>query len=83
MTRNDVVILSVHGVIGDVATPGSAPQFNAAEMLVNVLFPMADSEPRLIHVGGSGSLEVEPSILHAAKVPKILLPRNLEAEILR
>ena len=82
VTGKDVVILSVRGVIGDTATPESALQFIAAEVLVDVLFQMGDSAPRLIHVGGSGSLEVEPGVLLAAKLPKILLPKNLEVEIL-
>ena len=82
VTGKDVVILSVRGVIGDAGTPESALQFIAAETLVDVLFPIGDSAPRLIHVGGSGSLEVAPGVLFAAKLPKILLPKNLEVEIL-
>jgi len=82
VTGKDVVILSVRGVIGDAGTPESALQFIAAEMLVDVLFPMGESAPRLIHVGGSGALEVEPGILFAAKLPKILLPKNFEVEVL-
>ena len=39
-------------------------------------------EAVLLHVGGSGSLEVEPGVLFAQKLPKILLPKNLEIEIL-
>ncbi len=78
----DVVILSVRGVIGDSGTPASALQFLAAETLVDVLFTMGDDAPRLLHVGGSGSLEVEPGVLFAAKLPKILLPKHLEIEIL-
>lgn len=81
-TGKDVVIVSVRGVIGDSATPESALQFIAAEMLVDVLSPMGDRAPRLIHVGGSGSLEVEPGVLFAEKLPKILLPKDLEVEIL-
>ena len=77
----DVVILSVRGVIGDSGSPESALQFIAAETLVDVLFRMDDA-PRLLHVGGSGSLEVEPGVLFAQKLPKILLPKNLEIEIL-
>ena len=76
----DVVILSVRGVIGDAGTPESALQFIAAENLIDVLFRMEDA-PRLIHVGGSGSLEVEPGILFAEKLPGILLPRKLKIEI--
>lgn len=78
----DVVILSVRGVIGDSGAPQSALQFIAAETLVDVMSAMGGSAPRLLHVGGSGSLEVEPGVLFAEKLPKILLPRNLEIEIL-
>jgi putative NADH-flavin reductase len=82
VTGKDVVVLSVRGVIGDSETPDSALQFIAAETLVDVLFELGDGAPRLLHVGGSGSLEVEPGILFAEKLPKILLPKNLEVEIL-
>lgn len=78
----DVVVLSVRGVIGDSGTPESALQFIAAETLVDVLFRDPANSPRLIHVGGSGSLEVEPGVLFAEKLPKILLPKDLEIEIL-
>jgi hypothetical protein len=77
----DVVILSVRGVIGDSGAPESALQFIAAETLVDALFKQGDQAPRLIHVGGSGSLEVEPGVLFAEKLPKILLPKKLEIEI--
>ena len=78
----DVVILSVRGIIGDSGSPESALQFIAAEMLVDALFTLGDSAPRLIHVGGSGSLEVAPGVLHAETLPKMLLPKNIEIEIL-
>ena len=77
----DVIILSVRGVIGDSGAPESALQFIAAETLVDALFRQGDQAPRLIHVGGSGSLEVEPGVLFAEKLPKILLPKKLEIEI--
>ena len=82
LAGKDVVILSVRGVIGDSEAPESALQLIAAETLVDVLFRMGDDAPRLLHVGGSGSLEVEPGVLFAEKLPKILLPKNLEVEIL-
>lgn len=78
----DVVILSVRGVIGDSGKADSALQFIAAEMLVDVLSRMGPGAARLLHVGGSGSLEVEPGVLFAEKLPKILLPKGLEVEIL-
>ena len=82
MAGKDVVILSVRGVIGDSGTPQSALQFLAAEMLVDALSQIGTSAPRLIHVGGSGALEVEPGVLYAARLPKILIPKGLEVEIL-
>ena len=78
----DVVVLSVRGVIGDSGAPESALQFIAAETLVDVLFRQGERAPRLIHVGGSGSLEVEPGVVFAEKLPKIILPKGLEIEIL-
>jgi putative NADH-flavin reductase len=78
----DVVILSVRGVIGDSGTAQSALQFIAAENLVDALFRMGGNAPRLLHVGGSGSLEVEPGKVFAETLPKIILPKGLEIEIL-
>ena len=78
----DIVILSVRGVIGDSGTAKSALQFIAAENLVDVLFRMGHDAPRLIHVGGSGSLEVGPDKVFAETLPKIILPKGLEIEIL-
>ena len=82
VSGQDVVVLSVRGVIGDSGAPESALQFIAAENLVDALFMMNENAPRLLHVGGSGSLEVEPGVLFAAKLPTILLPKKLEIEIL-
>lgn len=81
VTGKDVVVVSVRGVIGDSGWPESALQFMAAEILVDVLYQQ-EKAPRLLHVGGSGSLEVEPGVRFAAKLPTILLPKNLEVEIL-
>lgn len=82
VTGKDVVILSVRGVIGNSGWPESALQFLAAEMLIDAVFQQGDRAPRLLHVGGSGSLEVEPGVRYAAKLPKILIPKHLEVEIL-
>ena len=77
----DVVIVSVRGVIGDSGSPTSALQFLAAENMIDVLFRM-DPAPRYLHIGGSGSLEVEPGVVFAEKLPTIVLPKGLEVEIL-
>jgi putative NADH-flavin reductase len=77
----EVVVVSVRGIIGDSKSPQSALQLIAAERLVPVLRDLGDAAPRLIHVGGSGSLEVEPGVLYADKLPRLFLPKKLELEI--
>ncbi len=77
----DVVIVSVRGIVGKSRDPNDAIQRIAAEKVVNVLRDIGDDAPRLIHVGGSGSLEVEPGVLYADKILKVFLPKNLKMEI--
>ena len=80
-TGQDVVIISVRGVIGDSKTPESALQYIAVKNVVDTLRKMGDDAPRLIHVGGSGTLEVRPGVLYADKLPRLFLPKDLELEI--
>jgi uncharacterized protein len=78
----NVVIEAVRGVIGDVGDPGNSLQYLAATNIVSVLREMGPDKPRFIHVGGAGSLEVEPGVVYAQKLPKIALPKSLESEII-
>jgi uncharacterized protein len=78
----DVVIEAVRGVIGDVSDPGNALQYLAAKNIVAALRETGPDRPRFIHVGGAGSLEVEPGVVYAQKLPKIALPKSLESEII-
>ncbi len=80
-TGQDVVIISVRGVIGDSKTPESALQYIAVKNVVDTLRELGDDGPRLIHVGGSGTLEVRPGVMYADKLPRLFLPKNLELEI--
>jgi hypothetical protein len=77
----DVVIVSVRGIIGDTKTPESALQFIAANQVVASLRTMDGPVPRVIHVGGAGSLEVAPGVLYADRLPRLFLPKKLELEI--
>jgi putative NADH-flavin reductase len=77
----DVIVVSVRGIVGKSKSPENAIQRIAVEKVTNVLRDMGDAAPRLIHVGGSGTLEVEPGTLYADKIPKVFLPKNLELEI--
>ena len=77
----DVVIISVRGMIGDSKDPENALQRIAVQKVVESLRIIGDGAARLIHVGGSGSLEVEPGVLYADKIPRVFLPKSLELEI--
>ena len=80
-TGQDVIVISVRGIVGKTKVPENTLQRIAIEKVVNTLREMGETAPRLIHVGGSGSLEVEPGVLYADKIPKIFIPKNLELEI--
>jgi putative NADH-flavin reductase len=77
----DIVITSIRGIIGDDKKPENALQYIAVQNIVEQLRAVGDGAARLIHVGGSGSLEVEPGVLWADKIPKMFLPKSLELEI--
>ena len=77
----DVVIISVRGILGKEKRPENALQRVAVEKVVDVLRQAGAGAARLIHVGGSGTLEVKPGVLYADKLPKLFLPKRLEAEI--
>ena len=81
VVNQDVVIVSVRGIVGKSKDPNDAIQRIAPEIVVNVLRDSGDDAPRLIHVGGAGSLVVKPGVLYADKLPKFLLPKKLELEI--
>jgi putative NADH-flavin reductase len=77
----DVVIISVRGVVGDSGDPRETVAYMAVENMVDALRGQGDGAARLIHVGGSGSLEVKPGVIYAETMPTAFMPRKLEIEI--
>jgi len=77
----DVVIEAVRGIIGSDRKPENALQYIAVKNIVHQLQLIGEGAPRLIHVGGSGSLVVAPGVLWADRIPKIFVPKGLELEI--
>ena len=77
----DVIIVSVRGMIGEDKKPENTLQYIATRNIVGHLRIIGDGAARLIHVGGSGSLEVEPGVMYGDRIPKIFLPKSLELEI--
>jgi hypothetical protein len=80
ISGQEVVVVSVRGSVGGSKDPEDTVHRMAAGILVDVLRDMGDVGPRLIFVGGAGSLEVEPGVLYADNLPK-LMPRFIRQEI--
>ena len=76
----DVVVVSVRGSVDGSKDPAQTVQRVAAEILVGVLRNMGESAPRLIYVGGAGSLEIKPGVLYVDKLP-IFVPRSIRQEV--
>jgi putative NADH-flavin reductase len=77
----DVVIISVRGVIGKSKNPEDSVALSGVKKVVNALRAGGDGAARLIHVGGSGSLEIAPGKRYADTLPDIFIPRKLQTEI--
>jgi len=77
----DVVIISVRGVVGKSGNPAETVARIGVENVVDALRAEGEGAARLIHVGGSGSLQVAPGKLYADTLPKLFLPQKLETEI--
>jgi putative NADH-flavin reductase len=81
VAAKDVVVTSVRGVIGDTKDARNALQYIAVVNVIEQLRAHEGAAGRLIHVGGSGSLELADGALYADKLPKLFLPKRLEIEI--
>lgn len=81
VSGKDVVVISVRGVVGEGKTPSDTVVLQGLENVVNALRTLSPQAPRLLHVGGSGSLEVKPGVLFADRIPKLAIPKSLELEI--
>ena len=80
----DVVVVSVRGSIDKSRNPEKTVHRMAVTVVVGVLRDMGESAPRLIFVGGAGSLEVKPGVLYADNIPwlmRMVMPRSLRQEI--
>lgn len=81
VSGKDVIVTSVRGVIGDDKDPKNALQYLAVVNVIEQLRALEDGAGRLVHVGGSGSLEIGEGKLFADRLPKLFLPKKLELEI--
>lgn len=76
----DVVVVAVRGSVDKSKKPENTVHRMAAEVIVNVMREMGEMAPRLIFVGGAGSLEVKPGVLYADKL-SIFIPGFVRQEI--
>ena len=75
----DIVVVSVRGVPGDSDDPEDTVVRIGAQNVVEALRQHGGG--RLLHVGGAGTLEIEPGVLLADRLPKAFMPKSLELEI--
>lgn len=81
---HDVVVVAVRGSVGGSRDPEQAVQRVAAEVIVNTIRELGADTPRLIYVGGAGSLEVKPGVTYADTLggfAKAMMPASVEQEI--
>lgn len=76
----DIVVVSVRGSVDKSKQPEKTVHRLAAEVIVNALRDKGAAAPRLIFVGGAGSLEVKPGVLYADKLP-FFVPGFVRQEI--
>ena len=74
-------MVSVRGIAGNSKDPADAVVRLAAGNVVDALREPGNETGRLIHVGGAGSLELEPGVLLADRLPRIFMPKSLELEV--
>jgi len=81
---HDIVVVSVRGSADGSREPAQSVQRVAAEIVVNVLRDLGADAPRLIYVGGAGSVEVKPSVTFAdtlGGLARAMMPASVEQEI--
>jgi putative NADH-flavin reductase len=81
---HDVIVVAVRGSVDKSKDPEQTVHYVAAQVLVEELRDLGESAPRLIYVGGAGSLEVKPGVLYADSIPRLMrmmMPGSLRQEI--
>jgi len=77
---HDAVVVAVRGAVDKSKKPERTVHRMAVEVIVKVMREMGPSSPRLIFVGGAGSLEIKPGVLYADKL-SIFIPGFVKQEI--
>jgi putative NADH-flavin reductase len=81
---HDVIVVAVRGSVDKSKDPEKTVHRVAADVLVKALRDLGENAPRLIYVGGAGSLEVKPGVLYADSIPRLMrmmMPGSLRQEI--
>ena len=77
----DIVVVSVRGVIGEPSDPENSVALKGLRHVVEAARESPVPGPRILHVGGAGSLELEPGRLLADALPGLFMSQTLETEI--
>ena len=84
LSGKDVVMLAVRGAADDSGDPARTIHLLGIRELVAALRGMPEGRPRLLIVGGAGSLVVRPGVTYGESVPRLFyafVPRKLKQEI--
>jgi len=84
LSGKDVVLLAVRGAAGGSGDPTRTIHLLGIQQLVAALRDMPEGRPRLLIVGGAGSLLVRPGVTYADSVPRlfyVFVSRELRQEI--
>ncbi len=77
---HDAVVVAVRGAVDKSKKPERTVHRLAVEVIVNVMREMGAAAPRLLFVGGAGSLEIKPGVLYADKL-SMFIPGFIKQEI--
>lgn len=76
----DIVVVAVRGSVDKSKKPERTVHRMAVEVIVDVMRDMGETAPRLLFVGGAGSLEIKPGVIYADKL-SIFIPGFVRQEI--
>jgi putative NADH-flavin reductase len=77
----DIIVISVRGILGDSEDPEDAVALRGLRAVVETVRESGKAGPRVLHVGGAGTLELASGQLLADALPGVFMNRDLRTEI--
>ncbi|MBT8055508.1 MAG: NAD(P)H-binding protein [Gammaproteobacteria bacterium] len=77
----DIIVISVRGILGNSEDPEDAVALRGLRAVVETVRESGKAGPRVLHVGGAGTLELASGQLLADALPGVFMNRELRTEI--